>query len=143
MQYRLIEIVCCAQTICRGPRARKYTIPVEVDNGGPFNSDKAEACYKRNHMRVKALAKYSPDSAIIENSNGWLKRRIAKDVMKRFPNGLARNKRNLRLWKTCVQRSIVKHTRKNEECSKYLRNLIRSVPRRKAAIIASGGGPFA
>lgn len=121
---------------------RERPLPIETDSGKPFVSDEAEACYKRNNLRCVPLPKRSPDLAVIENFNGWLKKRIAKDVMKRFPNGLTRNKRNIRLWKKCVSKSVNKHTRKKKELTDYLGNLVNCIPKRKRLVLKAKGGPF-
>ena len=120
----------------------KRTLPIETDSGKPFVCDEAQACYERNNLRVCPLPKRSPDCAIIENFNAWLKKRLSADVSRRFPNGLKRNKKNIKLWRKCVKKSIDKHTRKKKELTDYLSNLVNCMPKRKRLLLKAKGGPF-
>lgn len=121
---------------------RQAAIPAELDGGKPFQSVAAKRAYASRNLSHEAYKLYprSGDTAIIENFNGWLKRRIYIDLARKYPNGLQRTKRNFTKFSNFVKKSIKKHSdNKQHELQKYLKKLVNSVQPRLRRLVASGG----
>lgn len=126
-----------------GPNSdRVKLIPAEFDGGKPFQAEESRLCYDRNGIVQEPLPPRSGDVAPIEHLNALIKKRVNNDLALRFPTGLVRNRDNLRRFKTFVKRSLAKHTRKNQELSQKLKNIVNSVPSRNRRLLDRNGGPI-